>query len=203
MRLLQGAANFPLPPAALGQQNAVFPFPMKRFAPFALAGLLALLLPACQSPGPHGGVAAYPQPGAEWKTSLGQLRYQNPNRSVIGEAIVSRHGAEQFQLDYLAGPGVPLLRLREAGPQADAEGVFAWGTWRGKTARPGRMASWTTLREIFAALDARPGPMPEAASPAGKRPAWTARAERKAGKLRRVEISYPEREERLTFVFAR
>ncbi len=160
--------------------------------------------------------AAYPVPGPGWKTALGQLRYATPQRAVIGEAVVSRRPARaeegrdggrdagDFQLDFVAGPGLPLMSLREAGSRAKAEGLFARGRWAGDPARAGRLASWMTLRDAFAALDAHPRQRTqEARSAPGCKPAWSARREPADGGKKRITVEYPATGERFVFVFAR
>ena len=116
---------------------------MKTIAPLIIA---ASLLAGCQTP------RTFPTPDSRWRTSIGQLQYVTPARSVIGEVVVSTSGAEDFQLDFVSGPGVPLLKLREHGGFGRAEGIFARGSWQGETSRaPARLQSWFALREQFRA----------------------------------------------------
>lgn len=147
----------------------------------------------------------YPTPGAGWHTSVGQLQYATPQRSVIGEAVVSSLGTQDFQLDFTAGPGVPLMRLRETGNSARAEGPFAGGSWQGDPARPPRqVASWAALREAFSAVNAtRAGSKRGAVaySAAGAGNPWIAKAS--SGEPRRVSVEFPRTNERFVFVFAR
>jgi len=170
----------------------------------ALASLL--LLSGCQT------VRFFPTPAANWRTSIGQLQYATKKRSVIGEAVVSRFGGEHFQLDFTAGPGVPLMKLREAGEVAHAEGVFAHGNWQGSPAHAlGSLAPWMQLREAFAALDAarhaarqsvaQTGPI-EAVSPAGRR-GWTARWIGSETGAERIQVQFPATGERFVFVFSK
>jgi hypothetical protein len=162
---------------------------LSRFLP-----LLALaLLPGCQTaPDSH----SFPTPGPGWKSSVGQLQYANPTRSVIGDAVVSHDGADNFALEFTAGPGVPLMRLRESGSSALAEGVLARGSWQGSTARAGRLASWISLREAFASLERRSSG--SAHSAAGSPVPWTAQAEGPG--LHRVRVEFPKTNERFVFV---
>lgn len=178
--------------------------PFRRFLRHAFAAGLLALLPSCQTPSGSGGAREFPTPGADWKTSIGQLRYVNPKHSVIGEAIVSRHGPADFALDFLAGPGVPLMRLRESGNDVRAEGLFARGSWQGHATHAGRLTSWVRLREAFAALDsASKGPRACLRAPAGSPTLWTVQAERAEGKPQRVTVEFPKTQERFMFVFAR
>ncbi len=164
------------------------------------AGAVALLAlqTGCQAPRSGAAASSFPSPGPGWKTSVGQLRYATPQRAVIGEAVVSRDGARNFQLDFVAGPGLPLMSLRESENLARAEGLFARGSWSGNPMRAGRLSSWMSLREAFAALDANP----RAESSAGAPLRWTARSER-AGTGHRVTVDYPKTHERFVFVFAK
>ncbi len=120
---------------------------------------------------------------------------------MIGEAVVSRNGGQDFQLEYVAGPGVPLMRLRESGAAGSAEGVFARGGWQGVPSQAqGRIASWMSLREVFAAVEAS-GAASHAnvSAPNG---AWHAQADLSAqGKPRRIAVDYPQTHERFVFVF--
>ena len=169
-----------------------------------LLGSALLGLPACQMLGPHGeSRLVFPEPGPAWQTHVGQLRYVTPQRAVIGETVVSREGASEFQLDFMTGPGVPLMRLREEGQTVLAEGLFARGRWEGRPGRAGRLSGWVALREVFAALD-RPGSRArEAHSPEGSSVPWSARAEYSGQRLERLEASFPRTRERFIFVFPR
>ena len=167
--------------------------------PTLAAGLLAVL-PSCQTV-----QRQFPTPAANWRTSIGQLQYATRKRSVIGETVVSRQGAQDFQLDFTAGPGLPLMKLREAGATARAEGVFAHGTWQGDPAHAfGSLGTWTQLREAFAAIDASRAPGSShpvsVVSPTGRR-AWTAEAS--GGQPERIRIHFPATGERFVFVFSK
>ncbi len=94
-----------------------------------LGAALVLLLAGCQTP------LVFPAPDARWETRVGQLQYVTPTRSIIGDCVVSRRGAD-FQLDFRTGPGFPLLRLWRSGEKARAEGVIARGSWQGDPAHP-------------------------------------------------------------------
>ena len=169
------------------------------FRTFAAVLLLACLLTGCQS------TREFPAPGSHWKNAQGQLQYTTPKRSVIGETVLSGNGLQDFQLDFVAGPGVPLMRLREAGATARMEGVFAGGTWQGAPAHAhGRLASWAALREIFAALETRiDAPSTTLTSPAGAIYPWTAQLTQAPGQPQRIRIEFPKSRERFTFVLMR
>jgi len=157
-------------------------------------------LSGCQTAPPRGA-GSFPEPGADWTTLVGQLRYVTPERAVIGEAVVSRLGQEHFQLDFLAGPGVPLMRLREWGMRAEAEGLFARGYWSGSATRAGRLASWTALREVFSSVE-QVGKAPVYRSVDQSPISWRAEVEWNGRRLQRVAVEFPSTKERFIFVFS-
>ena len=167
----------------------------------ALAVFVLALLAACQS------AREFPAPGSHWKNAQGQLQYTTPKRSIIGETVLSGNGVQDFQLDFLAGPGVPLMRLSEAGDIARAEGVFAGATgkWQGNPRHAhGRLASWVALREVFAALETRiDAPSATLTSPPGSASPWTAQLTQTPGEPQRIRIEFPKTGERFTFVLTR
>jgi len=162
-------------------------------------GLLATL-PACQTV-----QRQFPTPDATWRTSIGQLQYVTKKRSVIGETVVSRQGAREFQLDFTAGAGLPLMKLRETGAAARADGVFAHGAWQGEPAHAvGSLTTWMKLRDVFAAIDAaRPpgGTRPVSVSGGVGHRRWTARTA--GSQPERIRIAFPATGERFVFVFAK
>lgn len=166
-----------------------------------LAALLLFPLAACQS------ARDFPAPGSHWKNAHGQLQYRTPQRSVIGEAVLSGNGTEEFQLDFLAGPGLPLMRLRESGDVARMEGLFAGmtGSWQGNPARArGRLASWAALREVFAALETKiSAPSAMLQSAPGAPTPWRAQLTQAAGQPQRIRIEFPRTQEVFTFVLMR
>ena len=174
--------------------------PIPKLRPL-LAVCLFATLSACQT------AREFPAPGSHWKNAQGQLQYATPKRSIIGETVLSGNGVQDFQLDFLAGPGVPLMRLSEAGGIARAEGVFAGATgrWQGDPKHAhGRLASWVALREVFAALETRINTpsatltsAPDTASP------WMAQLTQAPGEPQRIRIDFPKTQERFTFVLAR
>lgn len=100
---------------------------------FALLALIALFLTGCAQ--------EFPTPGPDWKTFVGQLQYSTPKRSIIGDVVVRSSGPD-FQLDFVTGPGFPLMSLRQDATHRSARGILA----RGNT------ANWFQLRERFDAL---------------------------------------------------
>lgn len=167
----------------------------------ALALILLASLSACQT------AREFATPGSHWKNAQGQLQYTTPKRSVIGETILSGNGTQDFQLDFMAGPSVPLMRLRESGAVARAEGVFAGatGSWQGNPAHAhGRLASWVALREVFAALESK---IDATSATAQSRPGavypWTAKLTHAPGQSQRIVVEFPKTRERFTFVLVR
>ena len=163
--------------------------------------LLLASLSACQT------AREFPAPGLHWKNAQGQLQYTTPKRSIIGETVLSGNGVQDFQLDFLAGPGVPLMRLSESGGVARAEGVFAGATgrWQGNPKHAhGRLASWVALREVFAALETRiDAPRATLTSVPGTPYPWTAQFTQAPGEPQRIRIDFPKTRERFTFVLMR
>ena len=136
-----------------------------------------LIFTGCQS------VREFPAPSPHWKTAQGQLQYTTPQRSVIGEVALSSDGAQNFQLDYLAGPGVPLMRLRMSGDAVKTEGIF------------GKRPSWVALRDVFVKVgNAKSGTFQSAPG----KTQWTATV---SGQ--RVQVKFPRTQERFTFVLMR
>ena len=109
---------------------------------------LALAIPlfaGCQTP--HEFAA----PDRWWKTQTGQLKYTSGQRVLVGEVVVSRRGASDFQIEFQKGGGLPLLKLRMDATTARAEGLFARGSWQGAPDRaPKPLLGWVGLREAFA-----------------------------------------------------
>ena len=91
------------------------------------------------------------------KTLVGQLQYVSPKRSIIGETVVTRMGDDQFQLDFMTGPGLPILKLRKDGIRGPApRRRFARAvSWQGNADHPpGPLKSWLALHEVFSAVAA-------------------------------------------------
>jgi len=102
-----------------------------------LGALLSAALAGCQTP--H----SFAKPDVSWNTRVGQLQYVGGGRSVIGECVVSRRGATDFQLEFSSGPGFPLMRLSRAGEITRAEGVLARGAWQGRPEQaPEQLRGW-------------------------------------------------------------
>ena len=113
---------------------------MKRCIPVIAAGLLV----GCATP--H----EFATPDVSWKTHTGQLKYTSGERVLVGEVVVSRRGASDFQIEFQKGGGLPMLRLRMDSTTARAEGLFARGSWQGSPdVAPKTLRGWIGLREAF------------------------------------------------------
>lgn len=123
---------------------------LRQSARSAAAMLLAFAFFGCQSMTGSGG---FPNPGPDWKTYQGQLHYtSSTGRSVIGDVVIRRSPQGDFQLEFFAGSGIPLIRLWEAGQTARAEGLLARGSWQGSVAHPPRaLEGWVALPGRFSA----------------------------------------------------
>ena len=111
---------------------------------YALAATV-LLFAGCQTP--H----EFATPDRSWKTQTGQLKYTSGQRVLVGEVVVSRRGASDFQIEFQKGGGLPLLKLRMDATTARAEGWFARGSRQGTPDRaPKPLRGWVALRAAFA-----------------------------------------------------
>ena len=111
----------------------------------SIAAILAVaLLAGCQTP--H----QFATPDKTWKTHIGQLKYRDAKRTIIGDVVIQQRGAQDFQLDFQKAGGIPLLTLREDATTARAEGLFARGSWQGApSAAPKHLGNWVALRTAF------------------------------------------------------
>ena len=104
----------------------------------------AALLSACQTP--H----QFAMPDRSWRSQIGQLKYSDAQRTLIGDVVVQQRGPQDFQLEFQKAGGIPLLTLREDATTARAEGLFARGSWQGTSASaPTHLRNWVALREAF------------------------------------------------------
>ena len=143
-------------------------------------------------------------PTANWQTLVGQLLYSSPKRTIIGETVVTRMGDDQFQLDFMTGPGLSILKLRKDGPRGRAEAAFARVSWQGNADHPpGPLKSWLALHQIFTAITALHGSPTHAELHSEKPGFWTATAQLVDGKPVEVKIEFPASKERFFFHFGR
>ena len=112
------------------------------------AAVLLLAVTGCQTP--H----TFATPDASWKSSIGQLKHRNAERTIIGEVVIQQRGAEEFQLDFLKGGSFPLISIRQDATVTRAEGVLARGSWQGPAGNaPRHLRHWMQLPAAFAAAD--------------------------------------------------
>ena len=157
-------------------------------APVAL--LAAVLLAGCQTP--H----QFATPDQAWQTHLGQLKYSDAKRTVIGDVVVQQRGEQEFQLEFQKAGGIPLLTLRVDATTARAEGLFARGSWQGApSAAPKHLRSWVWLRTALL------HPKPLAIKAGDQNRAGEAKSA--GGRLKSVSLHFPLDEQRFDFQFNR
>jgi hypothetical protein len=111
---------------------------------FAGALALTLGLTACQTP--H----SFPNPDATWQAHIGQLKYSNRKRTLIGDVVVQQRGSDQFQLDFIKGGGLPLVSVRQDAFVSHTEGLLVHGSWQGSPNNaPQALQAWLRLRDAF------------------------------------------------------
>jgi hypothetical protein len=154
---------------------------------FALA--LTVLVSGCQTP------QSFATPDASWKSHVGQLKFADRKRTVIGEVVVQHRGAAEFQLEFLKGGGIPLMSVREDANKARTDGLLARGSWQGSPATaPKALRPWLTLREAF--LQQKP------AMSGGNR-SWQVRSTYSGGELSGLSVAFPGDNARFEFQFNR
>ena len=159
---------------------------MKLLAALFIGAFLA----GCQTP--H----QFATPDQTWKTHIGQLKYSDAQRTVIGDVVVQRRGEQDFQLEFQKAGGIPLLTLREDATTARAEGLFARGSWQGApSAAPRHLRNWVALRAAF--LHPRP-----LAIKAGDQN-WRGEAKSTGRQLTSLSIAFPADEQQFVFQFNR
>lgn len=171
-------------------------FHIRRVAIFAILAVCTLF----------AGCATYQfvTPTSHWQTLIGQLQFTSPKRSIIGETVVTRMGDDQFQLDFMTGPGLSILKLRKDGKRGRAEAAFARLSWQGNANHPvGPLKSWFALHEVFSAMESQPhGPSSTKTFQSQKPGFWTAEVTFANGKPEAVKISFPQSKERFFFHFS-
>ena len=104
----------------------------------------AALLSGCQTP--H----QFATPDKTWQTHIGQLKYSDGQRTLIGDVVVQQRETTDFQLEFQKTGGFPLLTLRADATTARAEGLLARGSWQGApSAAPKHLRGWVGLREAL------------------------------------------------------
>lgn len=156
-----------------------------KIAPFLLLPVL-LTLAGCSTT-PH-----FVAPTSDWKSYHGQLRYSGDGNPIIGEVIVRTGADHNLEIDFSAGPGFPLMRVRSNASSAFAEGAVAQGRWQGRVKKPTtRIGGWFVLYDVFEAAANRSGDL--------RGEGWTARAVREAGALKSLDIRIEASGERFQF----
>lgn len=109
--------------------------------------MLALLfsLASCQT-----AQHLFVQPAPGWETRVGQLRYQSPKTTLIGDVLVRYSAAGDFELTFSKGPGITLLTVRQNDRFVRVSGPLARGSWSGAPqSAPVHLRGWVSLREIL------------------------------------------------------
>ncbi|MEI8107552.1 MAG: hypothetical protein WCI46_07020 [Verrucomicrobiota bacterium] len=110
---------------------------------FSLLPLISLLA-ACSTPHP------FPTPNPSWKSHLGQLKYHDASRSLIGDVLVQKNSPTDFYLDFQKTGGISLISLHEDATTARVEGLLAHYSWQGSPSNPPKhLLPWIALREAF------------------------------------------------------
>ena len=159
--------------------------------------ILAALLTGCQTTS-H----TFQSPGQHWQTETGQLQYSTAKRSIIGDCVVTCYNDSEFQLDFLAASGYPIMKLRQSADFAKAEVAYAHITWQGKTEHPpGKLRSWLGLREVFGRLAVQPVSEKHVNLESDKPGFWKADANLKDGRPLDVAVQFPQSREHFVFHF--
>jgi hypothetical protein len=117
---------------------------MRLLIPPVLLGL-ALAFGGCQTP------KSFTNPDASWKSHVGQLKYTDRRRTLIGEVVVQQRGEKEFQLDFQKAAELPLISIRADAANTRVEGLLARHSWQGpaSAAPPRNLRAWVALREAF------------------------------------------------------
>ena len=92
----------------------------------------------------------FAQPEMNWQAKIGQLQYQGPKTSLIGEVLVRFSKSGDFELTFTKGPGVTLIMVRQDATFARVEGPLARGRWAGPVEQaPRRFRGWLALRNVL------------------------------------------------------
>jgi hypothetical protein len=142
---------------------------------------LTLFLSGCQTP--H----SFPAPDSTWKAHVGQLKFSNRKRTLIGDVVVQQRGKDEFQLDFIKGGGLPLISVRQDAATSRAEGILVHGSWQGAPgSAPRALHPWLKLRDSFAQSNA---PHTE--------------AKYSGGQLSMLFVAFPDDDQRFVFQFNR
>lgn len=151
---------------------------------FLAALFIGALLAGCQT------AHQFATPDQTWQTHIGQLKYSDAKRTVIGDVVVQRRGEQDFQLEFQKGGGIALLTLREDATTARAEGLFARHSWQGApSTAPKHLRNWIALREGF--LHPAHGD------------SWKGESQTVDGNLSLLFLAFPRDNQRFVFQFNR
>lgn len=125
---------------------------MRLLIPLVVLGL-AFSFTGCQTP------KSFAIPDASWKSHIGQLKFSDRKRTVIGDVVVRQRGDNEFQLDFQKAAGIPLIAVRSDNSNTRVEGLLSHGSWQRTTGgpAPAHLRSWVELHEAFAHPGARGG----------------------------------------------
>jgi len=113
----------------------------------AVAGVAFLFLTACASTSQHKFTA----PSDEWRTRVGQMRYQSGKTSFIGDVLARTSSNGNFELTFSKGPGMTLLLVQQDPDFVRISGPLARGSWSGSPKNaPVHLRGWLSLRDEIA-----------------------------------------------------
>lgn len=180
----------PYDPASIGAGHPGGRFAAWRRGFWSLMACWVTALTGCQTP--H----QFAKPDQTWQTHIGQLKYSDAKRTVIGDVVVQRRGTEDFQLEFQKGGGIPLLTLRADATTARADGLFVLGSWQGAPlTAPPHLRDWVLLREAFL--------QPKRISIKAGGPTWYGEAKSAGDRLTSVSLYFPDDKKRFVFQFNR
>ena len=153
---------------------------------FAGALALSLVLTGCQTP------KSFPTPDSSWKAHVGQLKFSNRKRTLIGDVVVQQRGKDEFQLDFIKGGGLPLMSVRQDATTSRMEGI----------PRPRFLAGRVGFRLPHAAPVVEIARFLRPTRPGGSKGAH-AEAKYSGGQLSMLFVSFPDEDQRFVFQFNR
>jgi len=159
---------------------------MRFLISFVLLGI-SLNLGGCQAP------KSFATPDASWNSHIGQLKYTDRRRTVIGDVVVQQRGEKEFQLDFQKTAGIPLISIRADATNTRVEGILSHGAWQGPSSKsaPVRLRPWVALGDAFAHPGSRAGYWGKADS------------KTEAGHLALLFLASPDNYQRFVFQFGR